>query len=293
MSSGRPTVISGLREIADQFDYLLMDQFGTLHDGRHIFAAARSCIAQLRAAGKRILVLSNSGKRASDNVRRLEKLKLPPSAYDGLLSSGEAAWQGLHDRTEPPFDRLGRRCMLITRDGDHAIVDGIGLQSVFDPSHADFIFLAGLNDEWCEPELWRPALSDAGSRRVPLLCANPDLTMFGADGLLPGPGALAQLYESLGGPVHYVGKPHAPIFAAALRALGGPPRARVLVVGDSLDHDIRGGNESGMLTALITSGVHRPVIPATRDSKYLAAAVERLAARSAALPRWVIADLAW
>jgi HAD superfamily hydrolase (TIGR01459 family) len=293
MSGGGPTVIAGLREIVDQFDYLLVDQFGTVHDGRHIFAAARSCITRLRAAGKRILILSNSGKRAADNVCRLEKLKLPPSAYDGLLSSGEVAWQGLRDRTEPPFDQLGRRCMLVTRGDDHAIVDGLGLQCVLDPSLADFIFLAGLDDEWCEPDLWRRVLGHTASRRVPLLCANPDLTMFGAGGLLPGPGALAQLYESLGGLVHYVGKPHGPIFAAALRALGGPPPARVLVIGDSLDHDICGGNESGMLTALIASGVHRPVIPTTGDPKDLAVTIQRLAASHAALPRWVLSDLAW
>lgn len=203
-------------------------------------------------------------------MRRLEKLKLPPSSYNRLLSSGEAAWQGLRDRTEPPFDQLGRRCVLITRGDDRAIVDGIDIECVPDPSLADFIFLAGLDDEYCEPDLWRSVLNDAARRRLPLLCANPDLTMIGAGGLLPGPGTLARLYESLGGTVHYVGKPYRPIFAAALRILGGPPPARVLVVGDSIDHDIRGGNDMGMLTALIASGVHRQAIPAASDRDDLA-----------------------
>ena len=63
-------------------------------------------------------------------------------------------------------------------------------------------------------------------------CANPDLVMFSARGLVPAPGALAVFYQSLGGTVKFVGKPHAPIFAAALERLGNPVPERVLVVGD-------------------------------------------------------------
>jgi ribonucleotide monophosphatase NagD (HAD superfamily) len=114
--------------------------------------------------------------------------------------------------------------------------------------------------------------------------------MFGAEGILPAPGAFARLFESLGGEVHYIGKPHAPIFAAALAALGQPPTSRVLVIGDSLDHDILGGNRAGMATALIASGVHEAALAAGDD---LAAAVRRLAADDAHRPRWVLRTLAW
>ena len=286
----RPVAIAGLREIADRFDSVLLDQWGALHDGRQVFPAARECVERLRAAGKRVLILSNSGKRAADNIRRLEALGLPRTAYDALLTSGEAAWVGLRDRVEPPFDRLGRRCLLFTRGRDPSISDGLALDVVTELSDADFIFLAGVDDGCAEPEMWRPLLAEAARRRLPMLCANPDLTMFGGGELMPAPGAVARLYGALGGGVHFVGKPHAPIFVAALRALGSPVASRVLVVGDSLDHDILGGNRAGMLTALIASGVHARVLGAATD---LAEAVQSLAPDSAHLPHWVLPDLRW
>jgi HAD superfamily hydrolase (TIGR01459 family) len=286
----RPVAIAGLREIADRFDSVLLDQWGALHDGRRVFPAARTCVERLRAAGKRVLVLSNSGKRADENIHRLATLGLPRSAYDALLTSGEAAWLGLHSRTEQPFDGLGRRCLLVTRGPDPSIVDGLDLELVADVAAADFIFLAGVDDHRAQPASWRPLFSDAALRQLPMLCANPDLTMFAATGLVPAPGALGQFYESLGGEVHYIGKPHAPIFAAALRALGESAAGRVLVVGDSVDHDILGGNRAGMLTALIASGVHAAELTAAAD---LAKAVQQLAGDSAHLPDWVLSDLRW
>lgn len=101
MNAGTIT-ISGLRAIADRFDHVLLDQWGILHEGKVIFPAARECVTRLREAGKRVLVLSNSGKRASSNQERLAKLGLSPEAYDGILSSGEAAWSGLHARAQNP-----------------------------------------------------------------------------------------------------------------------------------------------------------------------------------------------
>ena len=73
--------ISGLRAIVDRFDHVLLDQWGTLHEGKTIFPAARECVARLREAGKRVLVLSNSGKRANRNQERLATLGL--SCSDG------------------------------------------------------------------------------------------------------------------------------------------------------------------------------------------------------------------
>jgi HAD superfamily hydrolase (TIGR01459 family) len=283
-------VIAGLREIAAEFDHVLTDQWGVLHKGQPILPAARDCLTRLRAAGKRVLMLSNSGRRSADNVRRLAALGLPRSDYDALLTSGDVAWAGLRDRAVAPFDRLGRRCLLFTRGPDPFLLEGLDLQPVASVSEADFIFLAGIDEARADLESWRPLLAEAARSGLPMLCANPDLVMFGAEGILPAPGAFARLFESLGGEVHYIGKPHAPIFAAALAALGQPPAGRILVIGDSLDHDILGGNCAGMATALIASGVHEAALAAGDD---LAAAVRRLAADDAHRPRWVLTSLAW
>jgi HAD superfamily hydrolase (TIGR01459 family) len=285
----RPVAIEGLRRIADRFDHVLLDQYGVLHHGKDVHAEARDCVAALHAAGKTVLVLTNSGKRPEDNLKRLAKKGLPAELYDGVLSSGEVAWQGLRDRKAVPFTQVGRRCFLLSRDGDRGVVEGLDLELVALDA-ADFILLAGLDDDQADPGAWRERLEAAAARNVLMLCANPDLTMFAPSGLLPAPGALAQAYEDLGGKVAYIGKPHRVIFEAALQALGNPDPQRVLMVGDSLDHDILGGRGADILTLLITSGVHREALVGAAD---LDASLLRLAGSAARTPHWAIDRLVW
>jgi ribonucleotide monophosphatase NagD (HAD superfamily) len=107
---------------------------------------------------------------------------------------------------------------------------------------------------------------------------------------MPAPGALARIYAELGGTVHYVGKPHPVMFAAALKQLGDPEPGRVLVIGDSLDHDIEGGQRAGMLTVLVTSGVHAKALANAGD---MAAAIRALAGDPVRVPHWAIPRLTW
>src|SRR5262249_42629522 len=132
-----PIDITGLGAIAERFDHVLLDQWGTLHEGSAISAAAYDCVTKLRDAGKRVLALSNSGKRADANERRFAALGLPRETYDGVLSSGEVAWHGLRARDREPFKNLGQACFLITRDNDRSIVQGLDLGIVDDVRDAD------------------------------------------------------------------------------------------------------------------------------------------------------------
>jgi HAD superfamily hydrolase (TIGR01459 family) len=290
MSDIETALIASLGEIADRFDHVLLDQWGALHEGDQVFPEARACVRALRAAGKRVLILSNSGRRSDDNTERLARLGLPAEEHDGVLTSGEVVWHGLQERSSPPFDKLGRHALLVSRGNALSLIEGLDFVAVMDPARADFIWLAGLDENCADIEAWREDLERFAARSLPMLCANPDLTMFTSKGLLPAPGALARLYETLGGTVHYVGKPHPAIFAAALRQLGDPKPERVLVVGDSLDHDIEGGRRAGMLTALITSGIHGKALAEARDPN---AAVRELAGHPERMPDWAIPRLKW
>jgi HAD superfamily hydrolase (TIGR01459 family) len=284
------TPIAGLREIADRFDHVLLDQWGVLHKGEALFPEARDCVRALRAAGRRVLILSNSGRRSEDNVERLAALGLPPEEHDGVLTSGEVAWHGLHDRAASPFNTFGRHALLVGRGNVLSMIEGLDFGAVTNPARADFIWLAGLDEHNADVEAWRQDLESFAARGLPMLCANPDLTMFTTRGLMPAPGALARLYAELGGTVHYVGKPHPTIFAAALRRLGDPRPDRVLVVGDSLDHDVEGGRRAGMLTALVTSGVHAKALA---DRPDVDAAIRALAGDPIRVPHWAIPLLTW
>lgn len=292
VKDARPVAIDGLARIAERFDHALLDQFGVLHDGRRLYPRVLDCLARLRAAGKSITILSNSGRPGTVNVARLAAIGLPDTLYDRIITSGDALRAGFAARDSAPFDRLGRRCFLISRGDDRTVVDGLGLDLVDTPAKADFLLLSGLDDAAADLDAWRARLAPLAAG-LPMICANPDTTMFGAAGFLPGPGAVAALYQSLGGDVTHIGKPHRQIYAVALRALGDPPPARVLAVGDSLDHDIRGAREIGAAGLFITGGIHAPDFAQVRGREAVLALTRRLAAGGDRLPDWVMPTLAW
>jgi HAD superfamily hydrolase (TIGR01459 family) len=289
----RLTVIAGLADIADRFDHVLLDQFGVLHDGQRLYPEVVDCLARLRAAGKSTTILSNSGKPGTANVKRLAAIGLPADSYDRMITSGDALRISIQARDDPPFDRLGRRCYLVSTGGDRTMIDGLDLDVVAEIGSADFILFAGLDPEAAELEPWRPRFAPAIAAGLPLICANPDLTMFSPRGLLPGPGAIAGLYGRMGGAVTYIGKPHPQIYAVALAALRHPPASRVVAIGDSLDHDVLGARRTGIASVFVTGGIHAAEFAVVTDTAETTDLVRRLAGGGDKTPDWVMSTLAW
>jgi HAD superfamily hydrolase (TIGR01459 family) len=288
-----PRFAEGLGAVAADFDGFLVDQWGVLHDGATAYPGARECLARLAALGKRVVVLSNSGRRAAPNVALMAKVGFPESGYTALVTSGEVVWRAFRDRTEPFFAGLGRRCLLFSRRGDRTILAGLDLEPAAAAGAADFILVSG--SEAPEKALadYEPFLEDGVRRGLPLVCANADLVRVSPAGLLLGPGSIARRYEELGGRVRWIGKPNPEIYAAALAALGDPPPGRVAAVGDSLEHDIGGGRRAGLATVLVAGGIHHESFAEATDPGGCARALRSLGAGPETWPDWVIPKFRW
>lgn len=287
-----PVFCSGLADIAARYAGFIVDQWGVVHDGAAPYPDALDCLAALRAAGKRVVLLSNSGKRTAINRRHLEALGIGDDLFDAVVTSGEATWRALADRTDPRFAALGRRCVFWTRDGDRSLLDGLDLEPVAGVDDADFLLLAGTDDD-ARLEDFVEALGAAAARGLPLVCANPDVTVVRpGGGLGMAPGAVAGHYQTLGGEVLYVGKPHRPVYELCLATLGLPP-AGVLAIGDSVAHDIAGGARMGVATALVMAGIHAALFDPERGPSANRAALARLEADYGATPDWVLPRLCW
>lgn len=288
-------VVSGIRAFATGFDGWLLDQWGVLHDGRRLFPEAVDALKRLHARGARIVLLSNSGRRARHNDERLAELGLDLRLVTATVTSGEVAWKLLKERREPPFRDLGRRCFLITRFGDMEVVEGLDLELVDDPKDADFLFLSGVDTPGKRIEDYLPLLERAAERRPPppAVCSNPDRMAPEGDGFVFSPGALAEIYERMGGRVIYTGKPHSWIYREAFARLAQVPRERMVAVGDSFEHDVVGAVRHGIRACFVTQGIHRDEFPMGVPGSVWARRVAELAARFGALPEWVIARLRW
>jgi HAD superfamily hydrolase (TIGR01459 family) len=143
------------------------------------------------------------------------------------------------------------------------------------------------------PESYLPLLEAAAARRLPLLCANPDVAGLTAAGLIPGPGLLAQHYEALGGSVRWFGKPHPEVYALCRPALGAAPAGRTIAIGDSLAHDIAGGQGMGFATAFVAGGIHGGGLSPRLDAAPDRPRLEALFAEHGVVPDWVVPAFRW
>lgn len=287
------TFLTNLAEIADRYQGFIIDQWGVLHDGGQPYPGAIECLTSLRALNKRIVLLSNSGKRAAYNSERLGEMGYDRSLYDEVVTSGEACWQTLRDRSDPAVEGFGRRCYLWARGDEEAHVEGLDVEIVSNAEQADFLYLAGVKD-YAELEAFIEVLEVGARRGLPLICGNPDIVAIypnGGRGMAPG--GVARHYEKLGGKALYVGKPHKPVYDLCLKKLQGLSKEHILGIGDSLEHDILGGNGIGIDTTLLTHGVHRDAFAKADSEPLKQTALDGLAADYGARPRWVLTKFVW
>jgi HAD superfamily hydrolase (TIGR01459 family) len=188
-------------------------------------------------------------------VSQLDGLGVPRAAWSGFVTSGDATRDLLAARAPGKVWRIGP-------DRDAPLYAGLDLDLTASCEDADFIGCTGLFDDENEiPEDYRDRLSVAAQRGLTFICANPDRVVQRGDKLIFCAGALADLYESLGGEVIMAGKPFGPIYDLAIakaEQLTGKPvdRARVLCIGDGVITDVLGAQNQNLACLFIAKGIH-------------------------------------
>ena len=262
--ASQPMAVRGLSDLVADHDVFLIDQFGVLRDASGPYPAAPETLSRLKALGKQIIILSNSGKRSAENDTRFAALGFARGSWDLFLTSGEVAWRMMaEDRTLLPEGRA--RCLLASRDNDLSPLTGLDLEPCADGTLADFVLIAGSEADRFDLDHYRRLLEPAARRNLPCWCTNPDTLMLTPQGPRFGAGRIAGLYQEMGGTVRFIGKPFADIYRLALGSVGNPDRNRVICLGDSVEHDIVGARQAGLRSALVTSGILEGVSDAARE----------------------------
>jgi HAD superfamily hydrolase (TIGR01459 family) len=244
-----------LSALLSSFDVFFFDQYGVLHDGVKPYPGAIATLAHLRGRGARVIVLSNSGRSGEENAVRMARIGIPRDLYDRLVTSGDAAASALRrgDMAVRPGET---RCLTIAGVDAEGFGEELGLIATRDAAEADLVVIAGSQADRIAMDAYEAVLRPAAARHVPCLCTNPDKLMLTPNGLKPAAGSIARLYEQMGGTVTYFGKPHPAIYRQAAIEAGDPSPARVLCVGDSVEHDIVGAHGFGAMALLLRTGIH-------------------------------------
>jgi len=249
-------ILSSITELSAPCDAWIVDIWGVMHNGAHAYAAAGEACRRFRRDGGIVVLLSNAPRPFRAVVHQLSALGVDPESYDGGLTSGDVT-RGLLEAWS------GRSLLHIGPERDKGLFEGLSA-SLTSPDHAEAIVCSGLWDDTRETPASYGALFDAlAARRLPMLCANPDLVVERGNKLVYCAGALAALYAEKGGEVIYAGKPHLPIYErtfATLEHLAGSAlaRERILAIGDGIDTDLLGAHRAGLRSVFIASAVHLP-----------------------------------
>ena len=255
-----PRLIPALTEISAPYDALLCDLWGCLHNGLRPYPAAVAALAEFRAKGGRVVLLTNSPRPESSVVRQLDGLGVPREVYDLVVTSGDAAQAGmLAGAVGRKVWHLGpeKDVRFFTDIPDH-LADAPPVERTgFDA--AEGIVCTGPFTDEDQPEAYRGRLMLARERGMKLLCANPDIVVDQGEVRLWCAGALAQLYTEIGGESLYFGKPHPPIYDLArqrLVAIGAAVQNdRILAVGDGLYTDVQGAIAEDIDVIFVTGGL--------------------------------------
>ena len=242
------------------------------------------------------MVLISNAPRPGAQVRKfLDHLKVPHSAYDAIVTSGDVT-------RDVVAKRAGEKFYLIGPERDHTIFTGLDIPPFSTLEEADYVVCTGLfNDEVEGPDDYRESLKQLRARNLFMLCANPDVVVERGDKLVYCAGALADAYAEMGGEVYYAGKPYRPLYdlalaetetARAARALTGKLALnRVLAIGDSVRTDLKGANDLGIDCLFVTAGIHAEELGSREDPDL--AALGTIFAAAGQAPKAVTRSLVW
>jgi HAD superfamily hydrolase (TIGR01459 family) len=286
-----PVAIDGIGEIADRYDGVIFDLWGVVHNGVEALPGAINAMARLRAAGKRIALLSNAPRRSSVVVDHLSTLHIMPEQYDAIMTSGEDVWRHIFVRSDPWYRALGRKCLHIGTERDRDMFVGLDLLRTDDVADAEFLLNTGPAAIGDDIEAYSGVLEAARARHLPMICANPDLVVMRGDKLEICAGAIAMRYEALGGSVRSHGKPDSSVYLRCLEMLDLADLSRVLMVGDSFRTDVCGANRTGIDSLFVAGGIHGAEL-CVADKPNMPRIVDAAAAEAAS-PDFVVAALTW
>jgi HAD superfamily hydrolase (TIGR01459 family) len=274
--------------LAGDYDLVLCDIWGVVHNGIERFAEACDALMRFRAQGAGVILITNAPRPGDVVARQLAKLKVPPEVYDGVVSSGDVTRAVI-------LSRPGQSIFHLGPERDRSIFTGLDAKLV-PLEQADYVVCSGLFDDDVEtPQDYRQRLEIMRERRLFMLCGNPDVVVERGRTLVYCAGSIADLYATMGGEVFYAGKPYRPIYHQALdkaKAAGVTAApGRVLAIGDSIRTDLKGAHAFGVDFLFVTSGIHTEEL-GRRDNPDMAALQTMLTA-AGAMPKAVMRRLVW
>lgn len=285
MSGAAPPILDHFAGLAADYDVVLSDVWGVVHNGVTAHPDACAALARYRSGGGKVVLITNAPRPGDNVIAQIDRFGVPRDAYDDIVSSGDVTRAVI-------AQRKGQKLHHIGPPRDKPIFEGLDV--TFAPlESADYVVCSGLDDDDRETaEDYRPRLEVMLARKLFMVCGNPDVVVERGDTLVYCAGAIADLYAAMGGEVLFAGKPYRPIYDRAFAKAGKPvPLSRVLAIGDSVRTDLKGANAFGIDCLFLIAGIHAEELAGHGAPD--PAALHGIFAAAGAQPKAVMQKLAW
>jgi len=236
-----------LDTLPERYSTILCDIWGVVHDGVNLYPGAAERLIGWAGEGRRIILITNAPRTAEAVEQQLARIGLPRSAWHGISTSGESGIVALN--------ALGAPVGFIGTAADRAILESRGVVIADDGDFTDLACL-GLDGMRMDPTDYLAEIEPLAACAVVMHCLNPDRMVIRGGVPEACAGAIADLYEGLGGTVRWYGKPHSAIYDHALGLGGNPDKSSVVAIGDALPTDVLGAARQGIDCIFVTGGIH-------------------------------------
>ena len=230
-----------------KYRLILCDIWGVVHDGLRLYSGAAQRLRQWREDGRCVMLVTNAPRTADAVEAQLLRLGLPRDCWDGIATSGEAGIEALN--------ALGKPVGFVGTAEDREILEGRDVR-IADTEDFSDLACTGLEEARPHVEGYRRDAERWLDRDVEMHCLNPDRIVVRGGVPEPCAGAIADLYQGLGGRVTWYGKPHPAIYRHALHHAGDPPADEVLAIGDALQTDALGAALQRFDFVFVAGGIH-------------------------------------
>jgi HAD superfamily hydrolase (TIGR01459 family) len=255
----------GLEALSSRYDVVLCDVWGVVHNGVSAWPTALDALIRFRSKGGTVILVSNAPRPNGDVIPQLDSLNVPREAWDDLITSGDVTRHEIVARKVKKVHHIGP-------ERDKGLLEELDVKSV-GIQEAELAVVTGLDDDDTEtPDDYTERLAVIYARELPMICANPDRIVEKGNRIIWCAGALADMYEDMGGNVVFAGKPYRPIYELAWERAENLRGKKVelshmLAIGDAVRTDLLGAKTFGIDSLFITGGIHgadvgTPVEPA-------------------------------
>ncbi len=246
-------IINKISVIEKDYSLFLIDLWGVIHNGIKIFPEILEVLRNLQKKKKEIIFITNAPRRALVIENQLTEFGIDRKLYSRVISSGEITWRYLFEK----FRDKNVNILHIGPPRDNHLIEGLSYKKVSIPEEAEIIVNTGPWGDNDKLENYKNILDQSLKNKLPMICSNPDKEVIRGDKFMICAGKLAEYYEEKGGAVKYFGKPYPEIYSHIFKSINFINKKKILVIGDSLENDIKGANLQKCDSLLVSNGIHR------------------------------------